>query len=350
MPKIAIAATSRTPDSGTGGRFLPTSAAGTDGARRLQGPVALYALVVALLAGLFAAAPATPAAAGEPETIYSLVNEARANNGLGALNRNSGLDAVAAAWAKQMSAQGNLVHNPNVGDQIPSGWSSWGENIAQGHRNGAAMHEGWMNSPGHYANIMGDFTAIGIAFYNDGSTTWGVEVFATYPGGGGGGSANVSVPAKPAPEPTADDQAAADEKAAADAAAAEKAAAEKAVEKKAAEKKAAVKKKKAAQKKAAEKKRAARMKAAQKRLDQLAVRRAAATEQRVDSAGATAAPASASKTSALAAPEATAATRELRTANPVLLGTLGAVLLLALLLLSPTIRRRILPSRNPRHR
>jgi len=48
-----------------------------------------------------------------------------------------------------------------------------------------------MDSPGHRANIMGDFTDIGIAFLTINGTTWAVENFAKY---------GASVPAPAAPE------------------------------------------------------------------------------------------------------------------------------------------------------
>lgn len=37
-----------------------------------------------------------------------------------------------------------------------------GENIAVGYRNAVSAHEGWMNSPGHRENILGDYEYIGV--------------------------------------------------------------------------------------------------------------------------------------------------------------------------------------------
>lgn len=153
----------------------------------------ISAVLIALLlafGAVFLTAP--PAHASETGTIHSLVNQARAQAGLGALNRNSAMDQVAANWANQMAVNGTLSHNPNYSDQIPGGWTRSAENVAQGHPTGAAMQEGWMNSSGHRANILGDYTDIGIAFINAGGTTWGVQVFGKY-------GASVAAPA-PAPE------------------------------------------------------------------------------------------------------------------------------------------------------
>jgi len=321
------------------------------GRRRLSSPAGVFALLVALLSSVFVAfGPAAPAAAAPADDIYSLVNDARAAEGRAPLSRNAGLDAVALAWAKKMASMGELEHNPNVSGQIPSGWNSWGENIAEGQRSGAAMHQAWMNSEGHYANIMGDFSDIGVAFIESGGTTWGVQVFATYSGGAGRAPAPPAAKAEPAPEPepTADEQAAADKatekQAAEEQAAAEKAAAdEKAAEKKAAEKKAGEKKKKAEKKAAAEKK---KQKAAAKKK---AEKEAAVAAGTVPTATAVAAP---ERTQEPEIPLSASVTRALSPAtNPAVLVGMGAFLLLALILLSPTLRRILFPRRrHARHR
>lgn len=151
-----------------------------------------------LLAALVAlgGAPA-PASAYDEGTIVALANDARAANGLGGLVRNGALDSVALNWANQMAASGTLSHNPSVGQQIPGGWTRWGENVAQGYGSGSAVHQGWMNSSGHRANILGSFTDIGVALIEAGGTTWAVQVFAAYPGSGA--PAPAPAPAQPAP-------------------------------------------------------------------------------------------------------------------------------------------------------
>ena len=144
--------------------------------------VLLAFLVAALVVlGLVVAKPSV-AHAGETDTIYSLVNEARWSQGSPGLVRNPAMDTVAANWAGALAQAGTLSHNPNYSSQIPGGWVAVGENVAQGYSGGSAMHDGWMSSPGHRANILGKFTDIGIAYLEAGGTTWGVQVFANYPG------------------------------------------------------------------------------------------------------------------------------------------------------------------------
>ena len=46
-------------------------------------------------------------------------------------------------------------------------WGAAGENIAAGFTDAATVMNGWLNSPGHYMNIMGPFTHIGVGHYTD---------------------------------------------------------------------------------------------------------------------------------------------------------------------------------------
>lgn len=166
---------------------------------RVKSVLARLVLTAALVLGMGVAGAATPVAAYDEGTIVALANEARAQNGLGGLVRNGSLDAVALNWANQMAASGTLSHNPSVGSQIPGGWRGWGENVAQGYSSGSAAHSGWMNSSGHRANILGNFTDIGTALIQANGTTWAVQVFANYPGSG----LPAPAPAAPAPAPAA---------------------------------------------------------------------------------------------------------------------------------------------------
>ncbi|MGB3911766.1 MAG: CAP domain-containing protein [Pseudolysinimonas sp.] len=150
----------------------------------------LAALLLATSALLI---PATSAAAAPADDIYSLVNQTRAANGQNTLTRDGSLDQVATAWAAQLAASGVLAHNPSYSTQIPAGWSRAGENVARGQADANQMHVEWMESPGHRANILGDYMAVGVAFLVAGGTTWGVQVFANYP------VAAVAAPAAPAP-------------------------------------------------------------------------------------------------------------------------------------------------------
>lgn len=160
-------------------------------------PVALVTL--ALLLGLLGSLISVPQAARADESgvIFSLLNQARNGEGRSSLERMAALDAVALEWAKTMAASGALSHNQSLSSQIPGGWSFIGENVARGYPSGSTMHQGWWNSSGHRANMLGDFTDVGIAFLSAGGSTWGVQVFARY----GASLPPYSAPAPAAPPP-----------------------------------------------------------------------------------------------------------------------------------------------------
>lgn len=134
---------------------------------------------------------ALPASGAGEGTILSLVNQARASSGLGPLKLNGSMSAVSTAWANQMAANGAMTHNPSYSSQIPGGWSKAAENVAWNYSSPTAVHIGWMGSAGHRANILGDYTDIGIAFVSINGETWAVENFAKY-------GASVPPPAPPA--------------------------------------------------------------------------------------------------------------------------------------------------------
>lgn len=141
----------------------------------------IWSLLACVVAVITAVGPAASATAAEEGTIHALANQSRSSAGLPPLTLNGSLSQVALGWAQHMGATRTLAHNPSYASQIPPGWQAAGENVAQGYRSASAVHEGWMNSPGHRANILGDYTDIGIAHISAGGTTWSVQVFAKYP-------------------------------------------------------------------------------------------------------------------------------------------------------------------------
>jgi uncharacterized protein YkwD len=56
-----------------------------------------------------------------------------------------------------------------------------GENIAAGYSTPKAVVEGWMNSPGHKANILGvDYTEIGVGYAYSSSSSYGAYWTAVF--------------------------------------------------------------------------------------------------------------------------------------------------------------------------
>lgn len=109
--------------------------------------------------------------------MVELVNEVRAENGLGALKLNAELSDVARTKSQDMRDKGYFAHeSPTYGspfDMMKSFGISYrtaGENIAMGYTTPEAVMDAWMNSPGHRANILnGSFTEIGVGYVKDGN-------------------------------------------------------------------------------------------------------------------------------------------------------------------------------------
>lgn len=129
-----------------------------------------------------ATATATPTATSKPnlsyeEQVAELVNEIRAENGLGSLKFNSPLSDVARAKSQDMHDNGYFAHeSPTYGSPFEMmtafgiSYSTAGENIAMGYATPQAVVDAWMNSPGHRANILNaSFTQIGVGYVSDGN-------------------------------------------------------------------------------------------------------------------------------------------------------------------------------------
>jgi hypothetical protein len=157
------------------------------------------ALAVAALVGGAVAAPAmaAPSAATAYAQILADTNALRAQNGLAPLAENPAIDAVAQNWANQLGAGATFDHNPSFFSQMPAGADAAGENIAGGFRYTTVVNSGWAKSPGHLANMLGDYTDIGIGYWEsaDGRTAFAVQDFGHYP-------AHVGQTAAPSPTPT----------------------------------------------------------------------------------------------------------------------------------------------------
>lgn len=121
---------------------------------------------------------------------FRLMNQDRIQNGLSPLDCHQGLVDVAHDYSQAMAQQGFFSHTDPQGrqpwDRVSaagiSGWRSVGENIAYGQRTPAEVQQGWMDSPGHRANILNTgYTHIGVGAYNHNGTWYWTQVFAQFP-------------------------------------------------------------------------------------------------------------------------------------------------------------------------
>lgn len=133
----------------------------------------------------------------------AILNTERATLGKSPVAANSCLSTAAYLHSEDMAERGYFSHTSLDGrtfDQriIAAGYTNYvslGENIAYayGAPDAAKVYEMWKNSPGHYANMMGDFNEAGLGVYSkNGYTYYTLDL---------GKSRSVTLPT-PSPTPT----------------------------------------------------------------------------------------------------------------------------------------------------
>ncbi|MGE8204223.1 CAP domain-containing protein [Heyndrickxia sp. NPDC080065] len=109
--------------------------------------------------------------------VVDLTNKERAKNGLPALSIDTELSKVARIKSNDMATNKYFDHNsPTYGSPFDMmkkfgiSYRSAGENIAMGQRSPEEVVNGWMNSPGHRANILNkSYTNIGVGYVANGN-------------------------------------------------------------------------------------------------------------------------------------------------------------------------------------
>ena len=154
---------------------------------RLVTIVGLAVVLVAVVAGLLppsaeAAGASTSLEAAEREVVR-LHNEARARAGLPPLDVHVHLHTDARRWSGEMASRQRLVHQGSASG-APSysqtscavadpNWRACAENIAAGQASARAVHDAWMASAGHRANILNPaYNRVGIGVWSDGTKLW----------------------------------------------------------------------------------------------------------------------------------------------------------------------------------
>ena len=111
------------------------------------------------------------------QEVIRLVNVERAKAGLKALTEDWELSRVARYKSQDMHDLRYFSHtSPTYGSPFDMmkafgiRYRTAGENIAMGYRTPAAVVQGWMNSPGHRANILNaSYTKIGVGYVASGN-------------------------------------------------------------------------------------------------------------------------------------------------------------------------------------
>jgi len=140
--------------------------------------------------GAEAAAVAVPAQVSQQgatyaDTVLTKVNELRASLGLQPVTRYQELDVVAQEWSEHQASTSTMEHRPDFTSAYPSGWTTGSENVAwrtDGGDVGALIFDQWLNSPGHYQNMVNrDVNSIGIGFAQTSDGRWyATQNFAAY--------------------------------------------------------------------------------------------------------------------------------------------------------------------------
>ena len=137
----------------------------------------------------------------EELAFLTLINNYRQQNGLNALTISTNLNRGSAWMAEDLADNNYFAHTDSLGRSpyqrgIDCGYPSGaGENLAAGGAwsTAAAAFQAWQNSPGHNANMLGQYyQQIGIARYYGASSQYGwywATTFGTLNDGTGGGGA-----------------------------------------------------------------------------------------------------------------------------------------------------------------
>ncbi|HET6860632.1 MAG TPA: sigma-70 family RNA polymerase sigma factor [Streptomyces sp.] len=137
--------------------------------------------------------PPAPAPTEQPDSapssfaqeVTALVNTERGKSGCGPVSQNSRLDTAGQRHSEDMAARDYFDHTSpdgkDPGDRVTAAgyaWSTYGENIARGQSTPASVMQGWMDSPGHRANILNcSFKEIGLGVHNGSGGPWWTQVF-----------------------------------------------------------------------------------------------------------------------------------------------------------------------------
>jgi hypothetical protein len=133
-----------------------------------------FVFSMALALPLFACAQASqqgaPDMRGESEQLFALANQARAQAGAGKLEWDPALAGAALDHCRRMAFEGPIAHRyngePDLAERASQSGARFGvieENVAVGP-SAEGIHEEWMNSPGHRANLLSpEVDRVGIA-------------------------------------------------------------------------------------------------------------------------------------------------------------------------------------------
>lgn len=105
-----------------------------------------------------------------------MINEARAAVGAAPVALDTEMSNFARDWSVTMS---NTEFHHSGGPYAENIAMWWGEGGLSAEQGAKRLHDLWMGSPPHYANLTNpDWTRIGVGIHHEGDAWWGTHVFA----------------------------------------------------------------------------------------------------------------------------------------------------------------------------
>lgn len=182
-----------------------------------MGLLLAFAVVLSSVSGLSLGAVAAEAAITPTDLgamrakILSDTNAYRAAAGQPPLQMTSGLNNQAQNWSSSQADNKTMAHDPNYVSKLPGVYLNSGENVGFGSEY-TQITAAWYSSPGHRANLLGQYNEIGIGVaYDENNEPYYTQYFGNNPSvqtvpwaprdvaasPGASGEANVSFAAHP---------------------------------------------------------------------------------------------------------------------------------------------------------
>ncbi len=141
---------------------------------KLVGIVATIGLTALGLLTTSTIAHATPTVGVAEAQFLTLVNTERVNASLSPMVSDPLIFPIAHDWSVSLANSQVLSHRPDLvasfDNRVTKSWTRIGENVGRGP-DVQGLHNAFMNSPGHKANVLGDYNRIGIAVVIDSNGT-----------------------------------------------------------------------------------------------------------------------------------------------------------------------------------
>ncbi|KAJ2900075.1 hypothetical protein GGI21_004105 [Coemansia aciculifera] len=104
--------------------------------------------------------------------MLSQVNSIRASAGMPPLTLDSRLNDMAQSHSNYQDSISQMTHSDSAGSlgqrctDVGLQWRGVAENVAYNYPDVTSVVQGWKNSPGHYANMIGDYSLVGFGVNN----------------------------------------------------------------------------------------------------------------------------------------------------------------------------------------